>query len=118
VWFADTGNNVIRKLHLIAQPLAISAVFDAATESAMPLSPGKAAVIYGAGLGPSQLAEFQLNGSNIIVAQLAGTMVTFNGIPAPLIYTSATQIAAIVRYIVTGSNAQVAVSYGGQTQPQ
>jgi uncharacterized protein (TIGR03437 family) len=115
VWFADTGNNAIRKLHPISQSLAIAAVLDAATESAMPLSPGKVAVIYGAGLGPSLLAEFQLNGSNTIAAQLVGTTVTFNGIPAPLIYTSATQIATIVPYAITGSNAQVAVSYGGQT---
>ena len=115
VWFADTQNNAIRTLHPISQSLAISVVFDAATESAMPLSPGKVAVIYGAGLGPSTLAEFQLNGSNTIAAQLAGTIVMFNGIAAPLIYTSATQIGAIVPYGVTGNTAQVAVSYGGQT---
>ncbi len=47
--------------------------------------------------------------------QLAGTTVSFNGIPAPLIYTSATQVAAIVPYEIVPAlfAAQVTVSYQG-----
>jgi uncharacterized protein (TIGR03437 family) len=41
--------------------------------------------------------------------------VSFNGFAAPLIYTSAGQVAAIVPYEVTGSAAQVVVAYQGQT---
>jgi uncharacterized protein (TIGR03437 family) len=45
---------------------------------------------------------------------VGGTAVTFNGIAAPLLYSSATQIGAIVPYGVTGTTAQVAVAYQGQ----
>ena len=37
LWFDDTGNNAVRMLQPIGQSIAISAVFDAATESPMPL---------------------------------------------------------------------------------
>ncbi len=48
--------------------------------------------------------------------QLAGTTVSFNGTPAPLIYTSATQVAAIVPYGIDpalSAMTQVTVSYQG-----
>ncbi len=39
----------------------------------------------------------------------------FNGFAAPLVHTSSTAIAAMVPYEVTGSTAQVTVTYQGQT---
>jgi uncharacterized protein (TIGR03437 family) len=39
--------------------------------------------------------------------------VTINGTPAPLLYTSATQIGAIVPHSVSGASAQVIVTYNG-----
>jgi uncharacterized protein (TIGR03437 family) len=41
-------------------------------------------------------------------------VVAFNGIAAPLLYTSATQIAAVVPYSLGGTSAQVTVTYQGQ----
>src|SRR5262244_1069905 len=49
--------------------------------------------------------------------QLAGTTVSVNGIQAPLIYSYAKQVAAIVPYGITGSTAQVTVTYQGETSP-
>jgi trimeric autotransporter adhesin len=64
--------------------------------------------------GPA--TQFQVsNGS--VPAQLAGTTVSFNGVNGPIVYTSNTQVAAIVPYEVTGSSAQVVVSYQGQASP-
>ena len=114
IYVADTGNNAIRLLTPISQSIQISAVVDAASETAIPLSPGKIVVIYGAGLGPSQLVVNQpVNG--VFGQQLAGTTVAFRGVSAPIFYTSATQVAAIVPYGITGSTSvPVAVSYQGQ----
>ena len=55
-------------------------------------------MIYGTGLGSSP----------------AGTRVAFNGIAATLLYTSATQVAAVVPYALTGTTAEVTVAYQGE----
>jgi len=44
-----------------------------------------------------------------------GTTVSFNGFAAPILYTSATQVATIVPYAISGPTARVEVSYQGQT---
>jgi len=102
VYVADYGNHAIRILRPTNQSVLIGAVVDAASQRADPVSPGKIVVLYGGGLGPSQLS-----------AAPAGTAVSFNGIAAPILYTSATQIAAVVPYAVSGTTAQVTVAYRG-----
>ncbi len=109
----DTGNGAIRVLKPNPHNTIISAVYDAAAEAALPVSPGKIVVIYGTGLGPSTLAQFSAQ-DGLIGPDLGGTKVTFNGIVAPVIYTSAAQVAAIVPYGVAGTTAQVTVAYGGE----
>jgi uncharacterized protein (TIGR03437 family) len=42
------------------------------------------------------------------------TQVAFDGIAAPILYTSWTQVAAVVPYAITGATAQVTVTYLGQ----
>ncbi len=91
----------------------VSAVLDAASEASSAVSPGKIAVIYGGGLGPTQLVQNEPSNS-LFGTQLAGTNVSFNGTPAPILYTSATQVAAIVPYEISGPTAQVTVAYQSQ----
>jgi len=93
---------VVRILRPTNQSVLIGAVVDAASQRADPVSPGKIVVVYGAGLGPSELT-----------AGPGGTSVSFNGVAAPVLYTSATQVAAVVPYAVTGTTAQVMVTYRG-----
>jgi hypothetical protein len=81
------------------------------------VTPGEIVTIFGTGLGPATLALFNPSAPPIPVSLPAtgpATAVTINGIPAPLIYTSATQIAAIVPYNGAGSSASVVVTYGSQ----
>lgn len=115
VYVADPLDNAVRRLTPVSgADIVISSVIDAASEGALPVSPGKIIVIYGVGLGPDQLAEAQPSGG-VIGTQLAGTTVQVNGIPAPILYTSATQVGAIVPYAVANVptlTAYVAVSYG------
>ncbi len=108
---ADGLNQAVRVLRPASQ--SISAVVDAASQKAAPISPGKIVVIYGAGLGPSQLVQNQPS-NGVFSTELSGTAVSFNGIAAPILYTSATQVAAIVPYSITGATAQVMVTYQGQ----
>jgi uncharacterized protein (TIGR03437 family) len=114
VYVADTYTHVVRILRPINQSVLTVAVADAASQRANPVSPGKIVVIYGAGLGPSDLVRNQPR-DNQFSMELAGTTVSFNGIAAPILYTSATQVAAVAPYALTGSTAQVAVTYLGET---
>jgi uncharacterized protein (TIGR03437 family) len=110
IYVAEWGNNIVRVLRPTNAPVLVSAVLDAATESAIPVTPGKIVAIYGGGLGPSDL---KLNSpeKGAFGTAVAGTSVTFNGLPAPMIYSSAGQAAAIVPYGVAGAvAAQVVVS--------
>ncbi len=110
VYVADQGNNVVRVLRPVNRPALISAVFDAASESAVPITPGKIITIYGSGLGPATLAVNEpVNG--VFGTTTGGSSVSVNGIPAPMIYASEGQVAAIVPYGIAGSaSAQVVVT--------
>ena len=114
VYVADYANFAVRLLQPTGQSAIVGAVVDSASERAGPVSPGEIVTIYGGGLGPPSPTGFQVS-NGIVPAQLAGTTVEFNGIAAPIIYASATQISAVVPYSSTGSVAQVAVAYQGQS---
>ena len=114
VYFVETGNNVVRVLRPIPQVVWIGAVVDAASQRTDPAAPGKIMVIYGVGLGPSELIQNRPTNGRLGV-ELAGTTVSFNGIAAPVLYTSEAQVAVIVPYAITGISARLTVAYQGQT---
>ena len=116
VYIADAENNRIRVLTptgLATFPL-ITAVTNAASNLPGPIAPGEMVVLPGVGLGPSQIALAHVGSDALYDAQLGETSVQFNGIPAAMIYTWAAQVAAVVPYGVTGTSAQVSVTYLGQ----
>jgi uncharacterized protein (TIGR03437 family) len=86
-----------------------------ASAQAGAVSPGLVVVMYGTGLGPAQLAGLELNADRSAVTRtLAGTRVLFDGVEAPMIYTSAGQLSCIVPYAVEGkSDTGVVVEYNG-----
>jgi uncharacterized protein (TIGR03437 family) len=95
--------------------LISSGVVDGAGARYGPLVPGKIIVLYGDGLGPPELTHLRLDADSRVAAELAGTRVRINGTPAPLIYASAGQTAAIVPYDLDGrSGAQLEVEYNGR----
>ena len=113
VYVADYFNSLIRLLQPAGRSLLIGAVVDAASQRSAAISPGKIVVVYGAGLGPDQLIQNQANAGRF-GTELGGTTVSLNGVAAPILYTSATQVAAIVPYAISRTTAQVVVTYQGQ----
>jgi uncharacterized protein (TIGR03437 family) len=110
VYVAEQGNNIVRLLRPTNAPVVVGSVLDAASESAAAITPGKIVVIYGSGLGPDEL-KVNAPENNVFGPEVAGTSVKINGLPAPMIYSSAGQAAAIVPYGVSGAaTAQVVVS--------
>lgn len=98
-----------------ASPVVVSAVVNAASWTGGAVAPGELVVIGGLMLGPSAGVSGTINPSTgKMVSQLAGTTVLFNGIAAPLLYTSATQVNAIVPYETTGcTQVTLQVEYQG-----
>ncbi len=123
VFVAEAANAIIRKLTPV--PFSIGAISNAATirpfalppggfgDATVPISPGEIVVLFGTGLGPATIvSNTPVNG--VYGTQLAGTQVTFAGIPAPILYTSSGIVSVIVPYGVNGlPTANVAVTYQG-----
>ncbi|MBN8732648.1 MAG: IPT/TIG domain-containing protein [Acidobacteria bacterium] len=93
----------------------VSAVVNAASFLGASIAPGEMVVIFGRSLGPASVTSFDPPASGSPIATtLAGTTVTFDSTAAPVIYTSANQVAVMVPYDVAGkSNVQIAVDYQG-----
>jgi uncharacterized protein (TIGR03437 family) len=117
LYIADTGNDRIRVLIPSGQASSpsIAAVTNAASNLPGAISPGEIVVLYGSGIGPAQLVKAAPGSDGSYGTQVANTSVSFNGIAAPMIYTWATQVAAVVPYGITGTTGQVTVTYQGQT---
>jgi len=91
----------------------VKAVTNAAGNQTGAIAPGEILVLYGTGLGPgSVVANQPVNGS--YTTSVGGATVYINGAAAPILYASATQVSAIVPFGLTGSTAQIYVSYQGQ----
>lgn len=94
--------------------VVVNAVVNAASNLAGPIAPGELVAITGLGLGPAQLVSAP-GTDGLYLNELAGTSVQINSMPALLLYTSTSQVAAVVPELVPGDIAQVTVTYQGKT---
>jgi uncharacterized protein (TIGR03437 family) len=78
------------------------------------VAPGEIVTIFGAGIGPAELIKMPTREDGKIQTTLAETRILFNGVPAPVLFVSATQSSAIVPYAIAGLSAvDVQVEYKG-----
>jgi uncharacterized protein (TIGR03437 family) len=92
-------------------------VLNAASFSADALAPGQLVTIFGRNLGPDTLAIASVNDGRY-PKTLSGTCVLFNDVAAPLVYTSASAVSAVVPFsIVPGGRANVGVEFQGKRSP-
>ena len=115
---------VLKPTGATAPPTSVSIDFinNAASNQFLGIAPGEIVTLKGSGFGPAQLVSARAGSDGFYPTQLCGTSVQFNGVAAPLLYTSATQVAAVAPYgvtgpavQVTGPAVQVTVTYQGQT---
>jgi len=92
----------------------ITAVMNGASFEESPVSPGEVVAILGQNLGPADLQNLQLDATGHIATSLASAQVLFDGVAAPLLYSSSTQIGAIVPFGVAGPMSQVVVQYSAE----
>ncbi len=81
-------------------PRALNFVVNGASGQLGPIAPGEIVALFGEGLGPAVLSGARLNAEGLVAADIEGTRVLFDEFPAPLVYASANQAAAIVPYEV------------------
>lgn len=106
--------NALDLMHNTPQPV-ISSIVNAASFVSTPVAPGEIFTIIGSNLGPASLiAHEDLSWDQRFIGAVNGTEVLFDGVPAPMIYTSFGQIAGVVPYSVSGkSTTSVQVLYEG-----
>ncbi|MBS1855367.1 MAG: hypothetical protein JST11_08385 [Acidobacteria bacterium] len=104
--------NVTLTVVAIPKPV-ITAIDNAASYSTGGISPGENITIFGTGVGPGTLAQGTV--SNAAWTTTAGnTRVLFDGVPAPVIYASATQTSVMVPYGTSGrTTTSIVVEYSG-----
>jgi len=98
VWVADSGNNRIRTLTVSATPADTTeaTMVNGASMASGPIAPGEIVTIFGSGFDPAQ------------------TQLLFDGKPATIFYTSATQINALAPETLSpGSNTEVTIRVDG-----
>jgi uncharacterized protein (TIGR03437 family) len=83
---------------------AVTSVVNAASYVSGPIAPGEIVAIFGQNLGPQNLVIGSFDGEGRMRSLLAGTQVTFDGLPAPLLYSSGGAVAAIVPYEIAGED--------------
>ena len=116
----DPAGNLLRRL--VSTPatgtapvITAAGVGNAASYAGGGVAPGEVVVIFGTGIGPSNLAGYRLTPFNFFDTLVSDTTVLFDGVPAPLIYASAGQTAAVVPYTLAGqTTTQLTVVYQGR----
>lgn len=107
--------NVTLTVAAAAAP-TVTTVLNSASNQAGAVSPGEIVAIKGVNLGPSAPVGLLLTPQGTVSITLGNTVVLFDGIPAPLIFVSDSQINAIVPYEIAGRvNTSVVVQRNGQS---
>jgi uncharacterized protein (TIGR03437 family) len=84
-----------------------------APSEAETLVPGKVIRVVGRGIGPAVKTPGVINGG-VLATTVAGVKVTFDGVAAPLLYESSTEIGCIVPFAIAGrSTTTLQVTYNG-----
>lgn len=97
-----------------APSFTLDAIENGATFKSGGVAPGEIFTIFGQGLGASPLSGLVLGAGGLVQPAISGTEVFFDGVPAPLIYTTSGQVAGVVPYSVSGKKTtMVQVQYEG-----
>ena len=108
-----TADASIRLLQPTEQTILIGSVRSAASQAIESVSPGKIVVIYGAGMGPTQLVQ-NVPRNSVYPTTVGGTQVFFDEVAAPILYSSATQVAVVAPYNLPGPTTAMRIEYGGE----
>jgi uncharacterized protein (TIGR03437 family) len=96
-------------------PPQVAAVLNGASFIQDAVSPGEVLKIFGANLGPDTFLTAEVDENGSFPSTLGATQVLFDGVAAPILYTSANQVGLVVPFAVTGTTQMVVQSAAGQS---
>ncbi|MGH3184368.1 MAG: IPT/TIG domain-containing protein, partial [Streptosporangiaceae bacterium] len=97
-------------------PPAVTNLLNAASLIPGPVAPGEIVTLQGSGLGPTPGVSGTITAAGAFATSAAGIQVLFDGVPAPLLYVSGSQINAVVPYeVFNRSTTNIQVSAMGVT---
>ena len=114
-----TGGNSSRQTLdvtlLVSAPLpTVARITNAASYGEGAVAPGELVVLFGSFMGPNELVTLKLDATGHVMKNLSDMRVLFSGIEAPVVYTSANQVSAVVPYAMAGrTTTSVQVDYRG-----
>lgn len=77
-------------------------------------APGQMVVVWGSGLGPQKTASLSVDANGLVSTTAGGVRILFDGVPAPIVYASATQCSAVAPYFgAINPTTHVQVEYQG-----
>jgi uncharacterized protein (TIGR03437 family) len=85
-----------------APPVVLSAVLNGADYAQGAVSPGEIVAVFGTNIGPAQGVVYTVTGGGL-PKTLGNVQLLFDGVAAPLLYASASQVNAVVPYGVAGN---------------
>jgi uncharacterized protein (TIGR03437 family) len=92
----------------VVQALTSAASYDST------IAPGQMVVIWGTNLGPQKTAGLQVDANGMVATSAGAVRILFDGVPAPVVYASATQSSAVVPYFgAVNVTTHVQVEYQG-----
>jgi uncharacterized protein (TIGR03437 family) len=106
----------LANLNLFAAPQSLACTTDAADMAPLSsVAPGQLLSLFGEALGPGNPVQAQPQGG-LIPVSTGSVSVTFNGVPAPILYASSGQVNVQVPYEIAGmSGVTMNLQYGTTT---
>ena len=101
--YVPTDSRQVAVYGLLPVP-GIAAVVNAASFGASTVAPGELITIFGVSIGPSTPQQLTLDSHGRVSTSLGGVTVSFDGVPAPLLYASSGQINAVAPFSVAGKS--------------
>lgn len=115
IFIGDLGNNRVREVFASSEPktaIQLTSVGNAASFT-QSFAPGMLMSVFGAGLATG--SPQTVTTAPLPFTSSSGTSISINGIPAPLLYISPTQINLQIPYEVSVGAAVLTLSAGGQS---
>ena len=111
-----TGGTAIVQLDLAGiKEVTVKTLVSAASQREGRIAPGQIVSIYGSGMGPKSGASFTLDPlTRKVSTNLAGTEVFINGVAAPILYASDSQVNAVVPFELSLTG-EVVVQVGSES---
>ena len=99
----------------------VQALTNAASYDATAFAPGQMVAVWGQSLGPATLVSLnglppaqRVDSNGLVITNLGGVRILFDGIPAPMVYASQTQCSAVIPYFgAFQSTSHIQVEYQG-----